>query len=707
MVVLKSCELEMSTLAGVKHYHPVRDLPARNFLLFTLSCILSLSATFIVRAQSAPAAPPSPAVRDIRSESTQTKTTAVQASTKPSIETLQPVPSAPATLPPGRVNGTSDVSSVQPIPPLPSKAAMPVAGAIFSMPRTLRPPAPPSVITVVHRLDGWKLMAWLASKRSPVIEIEDLPLAPDVHTNIVAGFVNDDGRTVIARLGQAEAEAEAAAFPPPEFAIGGNHFASDANLMVVRGDGQKFKARFVGLDGSTGLSLLEVVVPIASPAPLAILSNASIGERVRLFAPAPVRVSNRPAPPINNLLLNMSEAEGQLINIKRAPSGNVVQTIVRSRGLTPAWAGAVATNQAGALVGIVTQSGPVETRLLPAVAVRGAAARVLARRASAPQAWLGARGSGIAKMALEEFVSRGWPNDTARTLAGRNRGVLLTAVVPGTPAAQAGLRTGDVIARVSEHELFGVEDFSLLLKEAGSGSTLDFTVLRALENAPLKMSVKLSESLDPAFSTMEAEVRAAERSIRAHETEMRVQEVRTRLLVAKSRAAEAQARLREKGARRTSDPALLMEAREDLARAEKSLLSAQKQLDELVKRLGGITERVTRTQRHLTNTPLAHGAWTVMPQLIDGLGTIAISPKIAARFNARQGLLVTLVRPESVAALSGLRTGDVIESVDGLNLLNSESMFSFFRDAKHSADLDIVRDGKKLTLKVQRSISTK
>ena len=141
------------------------------------------------------------------------------------------------------------------------------------------------VITVVHRLSGWKLLAWLASTPSPVVEVEDLPFASDVHTNIVAGFVSEDGRTVFARLGQAEAEAGIAAPFGPVLSDG----VDDApDITLVRRDGQRYKARFIGLDGSTGLSLLEAVTPVIPPAAHVGAQRMSVGQRVRLYAPEPV-----------------------------------------------------------------------------------------------------------------------------------------------------------------------------------------------------------------------------------------------------------------------------------------------------------------------------------------------------------------------------------------------------------------------------------
>ncbi|HEY9404683.1 MAG TPA: hypothetical protein VIQ24_18645, partial [Pyrinomonadaceae bacterium] len=110
----------------------------------------------------------------------------------------------------------------------------------------------PQVIAVVHRLSGWKLRTLLTPPDAPVASSFDENF---VRTNIVAGYIMPDGRTVVARLPQAEAEMlNLAAFGYSKLRA---TIDGDAELLLVRPDGAQFNARFIGLDASTGLSLLE------------------------------------------------------------------------------------------------------------------------------------------------------------------------------------------------------------------------------------------------------------------------------------------------------------------------------------------------------------------------------------------------------------------------------------------------------------------
>ena len=388
-------------------------------------------------------------------------------------------------------------------------------------PTLAAPPAPPRrVAAVIHRLGGWKLLARLAASRaSRVVAVEDLPPDPGAHANVVAGYVCADGRTVVTHLPQAEVEVASFSLPSQFFGANPPPARGASEFLVVRDDGAEFKAEFVGFDASTGLSILQVPSPLLAPAPAGAPPPPPLneGQRLRLYAPEPLprpaARTSTPAPPSQTLAgqsgvvyTSMGAVEGLLAEVRRAPTGQAIAATVRAEHLSPERAGAVAFDDSGALLGIVTGAPEGQpARLIPAEAVAGAARRVLARRASAPRPWLGARGDALAAATLEKLLDRGWRQEEAAALLRQRAGVLLTAVAPGTPADKAGLKPGDVVWRVSDQAVSGVEDFAFFLDEAGVGSTLNFTVLRARRNDPLKLAVTLSGAYNPADATRAAE----------------------------------------------------------------------------------------------------------------------------------------------------------------------------------------------------------
>lgn len=421
-------------------------------------------------------------------------------------------PAEPATTTPAparaplRTHGPSGVAPAV-APAAPSPAAAPSAA-------TPRPAPPRNVVTVVHRLDGWKLLALIASKRNDKLVVESMPNAAGVHTNIVAGFVSDDGRTVIARLPSAEAEVVAPGLAQG-LLPGAGPWAGMPAFTLIRSDGKRVEAKFIGMDAATGLSLLESAEPIFAEAPKAAPRAPAVGQLLRLYAPAPAPALAPPAaaaaPPAPVALppgvigdmgdtevvyLSMGQTTGKLTDVKRAPSGKLVEATVYSRKLAPERAGAIATTDAGDFVGIVGDSGHTESRIVLADAIHQARARVLARTRRVPGPLLGIRGEAASKFNLEQ-IARGWPREFALPFMNNPQGVLLTKVAPGAPGALAGLKPGDIITRVGEREVGSVDEFSLLLREAGVGARLDFTVLRAFEKMPLSLTVELDGADDP------------------------------------------------------------------------------------------------------------------------------------------------------------------------------------------------------------------
>ena len=597
-------------------------------------------------------------------------------------------PQTPARRPPQP--GTRRVVAPSAAPRMPATAPTAPAAEQAPQARSAAPQravAPPrQVVTVVHRLSGWKLLTWLATSGPPALELEDLPSTDDVHTNIVAGYIWEDGRTVVARLPRAEVEVEsfAAAPPPGLFASTADKQDDGHEYMIVTNDGTRVNAKFVGLDASTGLSLLEAAEPIIQGVPMGAEGNTedpTVGERVRLYAPAPAaksttEASTAPEAAEGFIYLSIDQMEGTLTQVRRGPSGRLSTVVVRAN-VSPEWTGAVAADESGEVVGIVSQSISGETQIVPIETMRTARERVLRLGASAPQPWLGFRGYETFKAPLQTWVGLGWKPETALPHIQKRQGVFLTAVAPGTPAALAGLRAGDIIARVGARDVRTVEDLSFTLKEAGVGSTLDFTVLRAASMAPLKLSVQLKGAQNPELATAEAEERAARASLAALRRE--VEAVRTEEQSATDASALSQiyARMRE---------------------AQLRMGKAQEQMEAAEARVAAARYRVAGDQAQ------AAGVYNAAsPLQTFGLNAIGLNARGASRLGASGGLLVVAVRPDSPCAASGLRAGDVIETVNGSPFTRPDLRRLINGYEGTPISLGVVRQGQRLTISLALS----
>jgi len=545
-----------------------------------------------------------------------------------------------------------------PAPPAPP--ARPAAPANAPRPA----PPPPQIVTVLHRLSGIKLMRWLHRTGAPVaavVELENESASDtDMHVSITAGFTVGDGQNIVASLPRAEAEAEISAaltkLPEASAEASVAQPSQAADMTVVRPDGSQWTALYVGLDGLTGLSLLRIDGQKLPSMPEASEEKLAIGQRVRLYAPEPAGKAD--ARPASNLYLRLGEIEGRLTAITRSPSGRITHLTVRASNLSPSINGAIAINDAGETVGIVETSSPSEARILPAQLARRAAERVLARRSSVPRPVLGVRGRAVMAASLMQFTTGGWSQAEAIALMGKGKGLLLTTVVPNTPAAQADLRPGDIILSVNNSEIKSAEDFSYVLSESG-GDNLLFTVLRGQKIKPFGPS---SVPSFPQFDTS---------------TPDRIP------------ALLQMPQMRQMPQIPPMPPIRLKPFK---------LSSLHKPLVPIAVPVNfNFSFKLPSADFQYFSAPQARKPAHADPFAGRGMETIPLAATAAERRGARAGLLVISVAPSSDASVAGLREGDVIETVNGrLLALPSRTDASFAPDT--SLSLGIVRRGQRLSI---------
>jgi S1-C subfamily serine protease len=537
-----------------------------------------------------------------------------------------------------QVAGTGGSSSAQPpTPPVRSQAVV--------QPQGSRPA--PQVLMVVHRLSGMKVLGLLhRGGQSPKVIGDEFLTAGDMLTNVTAGFALGDGKSVIARLPQAQAEVEfnynwqqatpspmpfvqgaapaapaTPSVPPSTFNF---NYQSLPELQVIQRDGKLRAASYVGLDAVTGLSLIQLEGLDSAPQRDAAEEKLSAGQRVRLLAPTAAGPAPNSEP--GKLYLAVGELEGKITELKRSATGKLSRLLIRAPKLTRAYAGGIALNEAGETIGIIETSETEEARVMPMALVRRAAQRVLDRCGNVPKPWLGVRGQAVASTPLAQFRARGWSEEDAARLLSRQYGILLTAVAPNTPAAAANLRSGDVILKFNEDVVKSVEDFSNMLNEVGSNATVKFTVLRGSQPQAMRPNAASSAS--------------------------------------------------------TPTPAAAPRRFELFKPVEVSV-----KLSESLNSTLWTWEEATRPRAFSTD-PLASA----------GIESIPLTAKAAARLGAVGGRLVVYVGHESAASRAGLRVFDIIESVNGKPLSSSNPGTFFATDTGQLKSLVVVREGKKLAL---------
>lgn len=499
-------------------------------------------------------------------------------------------------------------------------------------------PAPPQVVTILHTLNGIKVLRMLVRSKEQVEAIAKLDqafkLAGVAHTNVIAGLALDDGRTIVAWLPEAEAELPPrvpfAPHPAPAAKPGTAHKPIDvpaprvappappgmtpvgipgvgyngsllepADLRVITRDGKRISGHYVGLDGLTGLSLITLPSGNVARAAAASDNAVQVGQKLRVLGPRPAAGAEGGVK--NSMYIRIGETEAVVVGVTRLPSGGMARLKIKSANFSPVNIGGIAIDENGETLGIVDSVKGEAATVVPVAMVKSAAKRVLARQASVPRPWLGIRGEPIGAMTYERIQQLGYAVDRARALAEKRRGILLTSVAPNSPAAQAKLKPGDVILTVNEGDIRSAEEFSWLLDEASPDNAVRFTVARPGKQDFEAFDIKLSESPDPFF-----------------------------------------------GLRR-------------------------------------VPEYFPKTFKF--KWPFA-----------DGVETIALKPRVAMRLGSSGGLLVVSVQPETEAFKAGLRAGDVIESIDGQPVYSGNAMVMFPKGPATSSTCIVVRNKEKLTL---------
>lgn len=392
-----------------------------------------------------------------------------------------------------------------PAPP-PKKPAPPLRVSVDKL------PSAPQVVTIIHRLNGLKMFRLLLRSEDQVQAIANVDsafnLQDDVHTNVIAGLAMDDGETIAAWLPEAEVELDAplppvapAPRPPkpprgPVAAFPGRFFEPD--ITVIGPDGRRLTANYIGFDAVTGLSILRLAEKNAVPINVIKDEPVNAGETVLLFSPEPVAKARAMAG--QGLYARIGALEGRVQDVVAAPSGGVARFKVAAAKLSHANIGGVATNEAGETIGIVDGLEGNEASILPTALIKRAAQRVLEQQASVPRPWLGVKGEAVAELKLDQILNHGWEMQQAAALAEMHRGIMLTSIVPDSPAAMAALRPGDVILKVDNKDIQTAQDFTWWLDQAGPSNSVEFTVARPDRPSAEPLNVTLSGKMDQTFS---------------------------------------------------------------------------------------------------------------------------------------------------------------------------------------------------------------
>lgn len=231
-------------------------------------------------------------------------------------------------------------------------------------------------------------------------------------------------------------------------------------LEVVLADGETMPARVVGSDPLTDVALLAVDGHRLTPAPRGRSRDLRPGQ----IALAIGNALGLPGQPTVSL--------GVVSAVNRPLPGSdfVLEGLLQTdAAVNPGNSGGPLADLRGAVIGINTAVVAFAQGVGFAVPVDTVDAVVeqLARDRRVIRPWLGIHAVSVDREVAEQFA------------LGRAYGVLVRQVDPGAPAADAGVRPGDVITRVGDRGVHGFRELVQALAERSVGDSVDVALERS------------------------------------------------------------------------------------------------------------------------------------------------------------------------------------------------------------------------------------
>lgn len=260
------------------------------------------------------------------------------------------------------------------------------------------------------------------------------------------------------------------------FVVTNNHVVDSATDITVKlSDGRQFPAKLIGRDDKTDLALLKIDAKN--------LPVLTLGDSDKLEVGEPVMAIGNPFGLEGTVTTGIVSAKGRVIG--EGPYDNFIQT---DSSINPGNSGGPLVNMAGQVVGINTaifsQTGgsvgigftiPINEakNILPELQAKGHVIR----------GWLG--------VSIQPITP-----ELAKALhLESDKGALVAQVMANSPAAKAGLKSGDVIVEYDGNAVAKSSDLPRMVGATPIGKTAPVKLLR--DGQPLTLTAQIAELSEP------------------------------------------------------------------------------------------------------------------------------------------------------------------------------------------------------------------
>ncbi len=255
-----------------------------------------------------------------------------------------------------------------------------------------------------------------------------------------------------------------------------NHVVDGATeIKVTMSDGRNFNAKIVGRDPKTDIALLKIDAHNLPVVPLGDTTAVQVGE--------PVMAIGNPFGLEQTVTTGIVSATGRVIG--EGPYDDFIQT---DAAINPGNSGGPLINGRGQAIGINTaiysqSGGSVGVGFAIPVSLAKNVITQLASGGHVERGWLGVT---IQRLTPDLAKAMHLP-ETDGTPA--TTGALVTDVADNSPAAKAGLKSGDVIVEYNGRKVARSDDLPRVVAETPIGREVPITVLRDGKRVPLQARV--------------------------------------------------------------------------------------------------------------------------------------------------------------------------------------------------------------------------
>jgi S1-C subfamily serine protease len=324
----------------------------------------------------------------------------------------------------------------------------------------------------------------VSTESEPILSAPPPPVADesllDAYSKAVVHAAEEVGPSVVnievrRRDGQRQGSGSGFVITPDGFILTNSHVVHQAErLEVVLADGRRPDAHLVGDDPDTDLAIIRAYAPNLHPVKLGDSSKIRVGQ-------VAIAIGN----PYGFQCTVTAGVVSALGRSFRANTGRLIDDIIQTdAALNPGNSGGPLVNSRGEVIGVNTAV------ILPA---QGICFAIGVNTAKYVTAWLIKEGK-----IRRSYIGVGGQNVPLHRRLVRHyqlpvsSGVLAISISPGSPAARAGVREGDVMVAFDAQPVPSIDALHKLLTGDRIGLSSKLTVVRGTEK--LELDVKPAES---------------------------------------------------------------------------------------------------------------------------------------------------------------------------------------------------------------------